>query len=104
MPEKLLKILFILVFLAMLGFVIHAALLRKGYCVNESEFRVQLEQTINKLKKDTPVRITCWDGTIFQIIFVENPKDTQPDIILVRVWGKVLPMEKVLIKEITKRQ
>lgn len=73
-----------------------------GYSIDEATFKKQLEQKINKIKKDTPVLITCWDGTELQVTFVGNFKD-QPDIILVRIWGKVLPMEKVLIEKIERR-
>lgn len=71
-----------------------------NYPGNQTTFRKQLERKINKIKKDTPVFIKHWDGTEFYVTFVCNPKDAQPDVILVRVWGKVLPMEKVLIEEI----
>jgi len=74
----------------------------KAYPIDEATFRKQLEQKIDKIKPNTPVLIKHWDGTEFNIIFVENPKD-QLDIILVRVWGKVLPMEKGLIEKIERK-
>lgn len=89
--KKIIPIILVLCFLSV-----------NAYAIDETTFMKQLEQKIDKLKKNTPVLIKCWDGTELQVTFVENPKD-QPDVILVRIWGKVLPMEKGLIEKIERR-